>query len=45
MGPAVRGDGKPMKQQLLSGRAAPPYLRRAVAVRAWQANHQHTQRR
>ena len=45
MGFAARGDGKPVKQQLLSDRAAPPYLRRAVAVHARQANHQHIQRR
>jgi hypothetical protein len=40
----VRGDdGKPMNQQLLSDIAAPSYLRRAVAVNARQANHQHIQ--
>jgi hypothetical protein len=36
---------KPIKQQLLSDHAAPPYLWRAVAVHARQANHQHIQRR
>jgi hypothetical protein len=41
----VRGDGKPIKQQLLSDHAAPPHLWRAVAVHARQANHQHIQRR
>jgi hypothetical protein len=45
MGFSVRGDGKPIKQQLLSDIASPPYLRRAVAVHARQANHQHIQRR
>jgi hypothetical protein len=41
----VRGDGKPIAQQLLSDHAAPPYLWRAVAVHARQANRQHIQRR
>jgi hypothetical protein len=41
----VRGDGKPIKQQLLSDTASPPYLWRAVAVHVRQANHQHIQRR
>jgi len=45
MGFSVRGDGKPIKQQLLSDIASPPYLRRAVVVHARQANHQHIQRR
>jgi hypothetical protein len=41
----VRGDGKPIKQQLLPDHAAPPHLWGAAAVYARQANHQHIQRR